>query len=52
METSPGSPNMKNDPTPSVPPETGQGEQNMKTGLDDFATAKNEFGNAKHENEI
>jgi hypothetical protein len=38
------------DPTPSVPPKTSQGAQNMKTGADALGTAENESGCANHEN--
>jgi hypothetical protein len=38
------------DPTPSVPPNTSSGAQNVKTGPDAVDTVENESGNAKHEN--
>jgi hypothetical protein len=41
---------LKRDPTPSVPPKTSQGAQNMKTEPDALGTAENESGRAKHEN--
>jgi hypothetical protein len=34
---------------PSVPPKTGTGAQNMKTGPDTVGTAENGAGSAKHE---
>jgi hypothetical protein len=40
----------KRDPTPSVPPKTSPGVQNMKTGPETLSTAENEFGHAKYEN--
>jgi hypothetical protein len=40
----------KRDPTPSVPPKTCPGEQNMKTGTGALGTAQNVFESAKHEN--
>jgi hypothetical protein len=40
----------KREPTPSVPPKTGPGAQNKKTGLDALGTDENESGSAKHEN--
>jgi hypothetical protein len=41
---------LKQDPTPSVPPKTCPGAQNMKTVTDVLGTAENESGHAKHEN--
>jgi hypothetical protein len=41
---------LKRDPTPSVPPKTSPGAQNMKTRLDALVTAGNESGSAKHQN--
>jgi hypothetical protein len=38
------------DLTPSVPPKTSSGAQNMKTGPDALGTAENESDRAKHEN--
>jgi hypothetical protein len=40
----------KRDPTPSVPPKTSPGAQNMKTGPYALGTAENKSGSAKHEN--
>jgi hypothetical protein len=40
----------KRDPTPSLPPKTCTGTQNMKTGPDALGTAENEYEDAKHEN--
>jgi hypothetical protein len=42
----------KRDPTPSVPPKTSMGVQNIKTGLDALGTTENESENKKYENEI
>jgi hypothetical protein len=41
---------VKTGSTPSVPPKTCPGMQNMKTGLDTVGSAENESGRAKHEN--
>jgi hypothetical protein len=41
----------KQDPSPSVPTKTSLGAQNIKKGPDALATAKNESGHAKYENE-
>jgi hypothetical protein len=41
---------LKRVSTPSVPPKTCPGAQNMKTGHDAVGTAENESGHAKHEN--
>jgi hypothetical protein len=41
---------LKRDATPSVPPKTSRGAQNMKTGPDALKTAENESGSEKHEN--
>jgi hypothetical protein len=41
---------MKMNPTPSVPPKTSHGGQNMKTGPDLLGTVENKSGSAKHEN--
>jgi hypothetical protein len=41
----------KRNPTPSIPPKTSPGVQEMKTGPDALDTAENESGSAKHENE-
>jgi hypothetical protein len=38
----------KRDPTPSVPPKTSRGAQNMKAGLDALGTAQNKSRSAKH----
>jgi hypothetical protein len=40
----------KRDPTPSAPPKTCPGAQNMKTGADAHVFAENESGSVKHEN--
>jgi hypothetical protein len=40
----------KRDPTPSEPPKTRAGAQNMKTGPDALRTTENVSGGAKHEN--
>jgi hypothetical protein len=40
----------KRDPTPSVPPKTCPGAQNLKTGAVALGTAEPESGCAKHEN--
>jgi hypothetical protein len=40
----------KQNPTPSVPPKTGPGAQNMKTEPDALGTVETESGSAKHEN--
>jgi hypothetical protein len=40
----------KRDPTPSVPPKTSPGYQNMKTGPDALRIVENKSGRAKHEN--
>jgi hypothetical protein len=45
-----GSEKRARDPTPSVPPKTCPGAQNMKTGPDVHGTMRNESGNGKHEN--
>jgi hypothetical protein len=42
---------MKRDPSPSVPPNTCPGAQNLKTSPDGFGTAQKESGTSKHENE-
>jgi hypothetical protein len=36
--------------TPSLPPKTSPGAQNMKTGPDGIETPEKESGRAKHEN--
>jgi hypothetical protein len=41
----------KRDPTPSVPPKTSLGVQNMKTGPVALGTSENKFGSEKHEYE-
>jgi hypothetical protein len=41
----------KRDPTPSAPPTSCPGAQNLKTGPDAVGTAEYEFGRVKHENE-
>jgi hypothetical protein len=40
---------MKQDPTPSVPPKTSTGAQNIKTGPEALGTAENETRSPKHE---
>jgi hypothetical protein len=40
----------KRDLTPSIPPKTCLGAENIKTGRDALGTTENEFGSAKHEN--
>jgi hypothetical protein len=40
---------LKWDPTPSVPPKTCPGAQDVKTGSDALGTAKNKFDSGKHE---
>jgi hypothetical protein len=39
---------LKRDPTPSEPPKTSPGAQNMKTEHDALGTAENDSGRAKH----
>jgi hypothetical protein len=41
---------LKRDTSPSVPPKTSPGAQNMKMEPDALGTAKNEFGSENHEN--
>jgi hypothetical protein len=41
---------LKRYPTPSEPPKTSPGAQNMKTRTDALNTAENEYGRAKYEN--
>jgi hypothetical protein len=40
----------KQDPTPSEPPKTSPGAQNMETGHDAHGNAENKSGRAKNEN--
>jgi hypothetical protein len=40
---------VREDPTPSAPPKTCLGAQNMKTGPSALGTIENESGSAKHE---
>jgi hypothetical protein len=41
---------LKRDPTPSEPPKTSIGAQNMNLGPEALGTAENKCGRAKHEN--